>query len=726
MAVGGLGGELALGDGVKYPSPNLDPPEPIRKTMMKRSLIISGHSPPSPAHAALLQTQGAVPCAAASLHHAAVRRFSFFRVLALGLALAGAGCSPRGPDALRRGDEALAAGRIAEAIPLLERAVADLPGNASAWNQLGLAYHAAGRNAEAQKAYLRALNDDRNFFDAHFNLGALEFEQRRWLEAERELRTYLGAEDNRTNAAAWRMLGNALLAGRQLDAAERALTAAAQLAPDDASTYNSLGLTLASKRRLKDAQARFIQAIRLDPQDSAARLNLAVVTQQAGDRRGALEHYRAYLALRAKGPEADEVQELVRQLEASLVAPPAIATNRVPLPSLVTPTAPPPALRVATNPVVTTPARATNPPVVATATVSPTNPPPKVPATTVAIVPTVTNPPVIRVAPPVTPPEVPVEIVRIEESPELKPARDVVPVVPPTTRPASTVSRTNTTSTTLAPAVAAPPPPLAETAAPAPAPTMIERTAAPTKTFWQRVSPVNWGNPVKWFRDSETTPPTNAQMAKVVEKPASSSPVPTPSRETSSPPVSPTPVARPIAPAPLSTVPSKPVVSRYPRHAAPVLSAGNRPAAEAQVRQAESTPDRDAALAAWQRAVQLDPSWGAAWMQTGRLALEGANTSVVLQAGEAATLLEPTSASAHQLFAAGLARAGYPKDAAEHLERAVTLAPGNAPAHLALAGIYARDLGEIELARPHYEKVLLLDPKHPQAGAIRVWLSNNP
>ena len=75
---------------------------------------------------------------------------------------------------------------------------------------------------------------------------------------------------------------------------------------------------------------------------------------------------------------------------------------------------------------------------------------------------------------------------------------------------------------------------------------------------------------------------------------------------------------------------------------------------------------------------------------------------------------------------ASLARAGYPQDAAEHLERALTLNPGNAPAHLALAGLYARDLGESDLARPHYEKVLTLDPKHPQAGAIRVWLVNNP
>ena len=113
-------------------------------------------------------------------------------------------------------------------------------------------------------------------------------------------------------------------------------------------------------------------------------------------------------------------------------------------------------------------------------------------------------------------------------------------------------------------------------------------------------------------------------------------------------------------------------------------------------------------------------------MELGRVALESGRPRVALTAGEAAVALEPKSAPAHQLFAAALARSGYPADAAEQLEQALAIAPGNAPGHLAVAGLYARELGEPERARPHYERVLALEPQHPQSEAIRAWLAANP
>ena len=659
------------------------------------------------------------------------------------MVLAVAGCSPRGPEALRRGDAALTAGKVDEAIPLLERAVADLPGNAAAWNQLGLAYQAAGRSTEAQKAYLHALNDDRNFFDAHFNLGALEFEQRNWREAERELRTYLAVEANRTNGVAWQLLGDALLGSGQFEPAERALSVALQASPGDPSILNSLGLTLSARRRTKEAQTRFVQAVRIDSKDPASRLNLAIVTQQLGDRKGALDHYRAYLALNPTGPEVSGVQELVKQLEAAFAVPPAVATNRVPTTNVLQGVVTKPAARVVTNAVAATPtgpARPTNapPPVAkAPAPAPPTNlvartsappadttPKPSTTAAGSAPAPSPAAPPATAPAPQPRP-ELPVEIVRVDDGPELKPARDVASARPSPPAPAPTANPASS-PTPPAPTVAKGASPKGEGTPAAAAKEDRDDSAkdAGKKTFWQKVSPVNWGNPVKWFRGSEADTNATTTLAKTTEKPVTRPPA---TNRVATPPASATQVPAVSAPPPSAPAPpAKPVVPRYVRRSVPVVSPGNRSAAEASARQAEASLDNEAALVGWQRAVQQDPSWSAAWMELGRLALDTSKPALALQAGEALTTLDPSAASSHQLFAAALARAGYPRDAADELEKAVAIAPGNAGVHLALAGIYARDLAEPALARPHYEQVLALDPKHPQAAAIRVWLASNP
>lgn len=695
-----------------------------------------------------------------------MRRIFSVRIWTLATFLALAGCAPRGLEALRRGDEALAAGRPAEAVPLLEQAVTDLPTEALAWNQLGLAYHGIGKPDEARKAYLRALEANRNLFDVQFNLGALEFESGRWTEAERALRTYLALVPNRTNVQAWRMLGEAQLATQQIDLAERHLATAVQLAPDDPVLRNRLGWALAQKRRWRDAHAQFAQALRLEPDFPNAALNLAVATQQLGDRRGALEQYRAYLSRYPSEPGVEDVRRQVDQLEALLTPPPPVvrtnvvaarppeATNVAPAtatpPPATAPVArtpqPATAQRPATNVAVTPPAARTPPPAVTStpatrpvtnAAAAPTPPPARVPTQ-----PTAVEPP-------------PVEVVRVEEAPPLRPARDGSVAAAPAATPAPAITRPPQTAstpsaTTGTPAAPAPAPPASAAAAASPAPATSD--AAPTgdetaeaegrRTFWQRVNPVSWGNPLKWFRDDESgtnRPPEPKTVARATPKEsapkAAPATLPLPETTATPPPASasaPASAAGSPAPAPAvaSTPPArrapppaplKPVVPRYPSGNLPTLTPGNRSAAESALSQPSS--DRVDAL---QRAVQLDPAWGAGWMELGRVALESGRPRVALTAGEAAVTLEPRSAPAHQLFAAALARSGYPADAAEQLERALAIAPGNAPGHLALAGLYARELGEPERARPHYERVLALEPQHPQAEAIRAWLASNP
>src|SRR5262245_13405341 len=107
------------------------------------------------------------------------------------MAMAWSGCAPSGPELISRADLLLKEGKTAEAIAVLERAVQKMPGEARAWNFLGLAYHDASMPDAARTAYTRALKLNRNLVVAHYNLGSLELEEGNYLDAERALRSFV-------------------------------------------------------------------------------------------------------------------------------------------------------------------------------------------------------------------------------------------------------------------------------------------------------------------------------------------------------------------------------------------------------------------------------------------------------------------------------------------------------------------------------------------------------
>lgn len=637
-----------------------------------------------------------------------------------------AGCQPRGPEAFRRGDLLLQSGRPAEAIPLLERAATDLPSEARVWNHLGLAYHGAGREAEAEKAYLRALERNRNYFDVWFNLGALKYGQGDWPETERSLRTYLGIEGNRTNAAAWRLLGLAQFETRQLDSAERSLGTAAQLAPRDPEVWNGLGLIHVARRRFADARKAFTYVIELAPAHAPARRNLAVLTHQhLGDPAGALTQYRAYLALQPAPPDHAQVQALVTALERQLAPPPAV-TNRPPVMAVVTNLPPTNALaRASSNP---PPGRASPPPVVVAPRPEPKKPEPLATVRTSAPPAVVrSNPPVVVKPPAPAPrkPEPEPEVVRVTETPVFVPARDEA-VAPPVVRPP--VAAASPVVITPPAEAANDPDPVAvaggTAAADEPPPAIIYPPEDDRPGFWSRANPANWNwrraNPVSWFGKDDPVeqpkPPTplarsspggSLDASGILSQPETRVP------------------ARTIAPTP----PPKPVIRRYVSQLPAALPPGNRTGAQNTFNSAVAAQERGeaaTALSLYEQAAQLDPAYFAAHHNLAVLALLRNDLDRALRAAELASALQPESPAAHQLFASALQRAGYPADAAASLEKLVTLKPDDAAAQLALAGLYARDLAEPAEARPHYQRFLELRPDHPQAGAIRAWLADNP
>ena len=158
-------------------------------------------------------------------------------------------------------------------------------------------------------------------------------------------------------------------------------------------------------------------------------------------------------------------------------------------------------------------------------------------------------------------------------------------------------------------------------------------------------------------------------------------------------------------------------------------AAGNRSAAErlfaqgAQAYRANRLPE---AIQAYRAAVQQDPSLFEGHYNLGLAAMQAGNLPLALTAYETALAVQPASLDARYNFALALKQGNYLADAVIELERIVGSFPNETRAHLALGNLYAQQFGQPAKARQHYLKVLEVEPRHPQAGAIRFWLAANP
>jgi len=164
----------------------------------------------------------------------------------------------------------------------------------------------------------------------------------------------------------------------------------------------------------------------------------------------------------------------------------------------------------------------------------------------------------------------------------------------------------------------------------------------------------------------------------------------------------------------------------YSRPAAP--AAGNRPEAQrafaAGVKAQDSGNPAEAARQ-YDLAATADPSYFDAQYNYAVLTMR-ANAAGSLPIWEKVLAIDPDSVNARHSFALALKQAGFVEDAVAELEKIIETKPSEARAHLTLANICAQQLGDARRAREHYMKVVELDPRDPQAPAIRFWLAANP
>ncbi len=101
----------------------------------------------------------------------------------------------------------------AGAIAALERCSALLPENVELLGDLGQAYEAAGRSADAERAYRKALDRDPDYADLRLRLGTLCLKGGSAGEAARQATLALGVEPNRQALLDLRAAAEAALAG---------------------------------------------------------------------------------------------------------------------------------------------------------------------------------------------------------------------------------------------------------------------------------------------------------------------------------------------------------------------------------------------------------------------------------------------------------------------------------------------------------------------------------
>ncbi|GDY19160.1 hypothetical protein LBMAG56_05050 [Verrucomicrobiota bacterium] len=349
----------------------------------------------------------------------------------------------------------------------------------------------------------------------------------------------------------------------------------------------------------------------------------------------------------------------------------------------------------------------------------------------VSAVPTARNfePPPVPVPPTPTPPTPPAPPAVTAFIPPPSPPPVVfrtTTITPSVPAPVPSLPRANPMPPT--PAVPPTPPPVIDTTQYVPQAERVKITqAAPDRPgFWAR------NNPVNLFRSKPKTPPAvtpldlNAPRRSPAATATAASTAKSPSPAVVAVITPPTPPKPAIVPVPASAPPVATPRYSYRNPSRPVP--GNRAEAETHFFRgsaAHKQGDTVQALQSYRSAVSLDPAFFEAQHNLGTLAYDSGNLAESLMAFENALAINPRAANTRYNFAIALRKGGHHQDAATELTRALADEPRDVQGHFALANLYAQQLRQPQLAREHYDRVLLLNPNHSQAASIRAWLKEH-
>jgi tetratricopeptide (TPR) repeat protein len=193
-------------------------------------------------------------------------------------------------------------GRLGEAAGLYRKILADRPKHPDALHLLGLVEHARGSHAEALALIDRAIAADQRIAAFHVARGVVLAALGRTDLAESAVERALALDPG--HAEALNASGNLRLTAGDAVAAEACYRQALTARPAYAEAASNLGSALRAQGRLTEAEAALVDALRLRPAYATALANLGLVLQEQGRWREALSAFDRSLAADPRHPAA--------------------------------------------------------------------------------------------------------------------------------------------------------------------------------------------------------------------------------------------------------------------------------------------------------------------------------------------------------------------------------------------------------------------------------------
>jgi tetratricopeptide (TPR) repeat protein len=197
-------------------------------------------------------------------------------------------------------------GRPDLALQEYDRLLQDDPGEAAVWGRTAFLLEQRGDLDDAAVRYRRLLEMNPGDGEARMSLGAILLRAGRWADARAVFEAVLAREPD--SYAARFNLGAALDGLGAWDEAIDAYQQAATLDPADPDPYFKIGVIWSKRERWAEAALMYRRAIERDPGHFATHMNLGLVAERLGDTRGAIAHYRDFLAAVPPDPAYDTLK----------------------------------------------------------------------------------------------------------------------------------------------------------------------------------------------------------------------------------------------------------------------------------------------------------------------------------------------------------------------------------------------------------------------------------